>query len=84
MINPKIKKTSKKEFFPLRPSITPTIYAHKHIFQAESKEEADHLFNGLSVEGQIEMPLEESPDGGSFGMFRDKFGFEWMVEFVGK
>ncbi|MCC6816389.1 MAG: VOC family protein [Saprospiraceae bacterium] len=47
----------------------------------ESKEEADHLFNGLSAGGQIEMPIENSPWGSYFGMFRDKFGFEWMVDF---
>ena len=28
---------------------------------AESKEEADKLFNGLSVAGKIEMPIEDSP-----------------------
>jgi PhnB protein len=49
---------------------------------AESKEEADHLFNGLSAGGQIEMPIADSPWGSYFGMFRDKFGFEWMVDFV--
>lgn len=48
---------------------------------AESKEEADHLFNGLSAGGQIEMPIADSPWGSYFGMFRDKFGFEWMVDF---
>ncbi len=48
---------------------------------AESKEEADHLFNGLSAGGEIEMPIEESAWGSYFGMFRDKFGFEWMVDF---
>ena len=48
---------------------------------AESKEEADKLFNGLSAGGQIEMPLEESPWGSYFGMFRDKYGIEWMVDF---
>ena len=48
---------------------------------AESKEEADKLFNGLSAGGQIEMPIEESPWGSYFGMFRDKFGIEWMVDF---
>jgi PhnB protein len=48
---------------------------------AESKEEADHLFNGLSVGGQIEMPIAESPWGSYFGMLRDKFGIEWMVDF---
>jgi PhnB protein len=48
---------------------------------AESKDEADHLFKGLSAGGQIEMPIEDSPWGSYFGMFRDKFGFEWMVDF---
>jgi PhnB protein len=48
---------------------------------AESKEEADRLFNGLSVGGQIEMPIGDSPWGSYFGMFRDKYGIEWIVEF---
>ena len=48
---------------------------------AESKEEAVILFNGLSLGGQIEVPIEESPAGSCFGMFRDKYGIEWMVDF---
>jgi PhnB protein len=48
---------------------------------AESREEADKLFNGLSAGGQIEMPISDSPWGSYFGMFRDKFGIEWMVDF---
>jgi len=48
---------------------------------AESKEEANRLFTGLSAGGQIEMPISDSPWGSYFGMFRDKFGFEWMVDF---
>jgi PhnB protein len=48
---------------------------------AESKEEADKLFNGLSAGGQIEMPMEDSFWGSYFGMFRDKYGIEWMVDF---
>ncbi|MCC7520274.1 MAG: VOC family protein [Flavobacteriaceae bacterium] len=48
---------------------------------AESKEEADRLFNGLSAGGQIEMPISDSLWGSYFGMLRDKFGFEWMVDF---
>lgn len=48
---------------------------------AESKEEADKLFNGLSAGGQIEVPIADSPWGSYFGMFRDKFGIEWIVDF---
>lgn len=48
---------------------------------AESKEEASAVFNGLSAGGQVEMPMDENPDGTYFAMFRDKFGIEWMVKF---
>ena len=48
---------------------------------AETKEEAQNIYNGLSHGGQIEMPLNESPWGTYFGMFRDKYGIEWMVDF---
>lgn len=47
---------------------------------AESKEEADRLFNGLSAGGAVEMPMAESPWGTYFAMFRDKYGIEWTVE----
>jgi PhnB protein len=48
---------------------------------AESKEEADRLFNGLSEGGQIEVQIGDSPWGSYFGMFRDKYGIEWIVDF---
>ncbi len=48
---------------------------------AQSREEADKLFNGLSVGGTVEMPIQDSPWGSYFGMFRDKYGIEWMIEF---
>ena len=53
----------------------------KIVISAESKEEADKLFNGLSVGGQIEGPIGDSPWGSYFGCFRDKYGIEWIVEF---
>ena len=53
----------------------------KIFISAESKEEADKLFNGLSAGGTIEEDMGDSPWGSYFGMFRDKFGIEWMVEF---
>jgi PhnB protein len=48
---------------------------------AASKEEADHIFNGLSAGGTIEFPIDDSPWGSYFGMFRDKYGIEWTVDF---
>jgi len=48
---------------------------------AQTKEEADKLFNGLSEGGAVEMPMAESPWGTYFAMFRDQYGIEWTVEF---
>ena len=49
---------------------------------AETREEAEKLFDGLSQGGAVEMPMSESPWGTSFAMFRDKYGIEWTVEFA--
>jgi len=48
---------------------------------ANSREEADKLFNGLSEGGTVEMPIGDTPWGTYFAMFRDKYGIEWMIEF---
>ncbi len=48
---------------------------------ADSREEALKLFNGLSAGGQVEVPMDDSQADSCFGMFRDKYGIEWMVEF---
>ncbi|MDQ1141988.1 VOC family protein [Pedobacter agri] len=48
---------------------------------AESREEADRLFQALSAGGTVEVPIDDSMCGSYFGMFRDKFGIEWMVNF---
>lgn len=48
---------------------------------AESKNEAERIFAGLSAGGAVEMPMAESPWGTWFAMFRDKYGIEWTVEF---
>lgn len=48
---------------------------------AESREDADRLFNGLSAGGNIEMPMEDMFWGDYFGSFKDRFGIQWMVNF---
>lgn len=53
----------------------------KIVVSAESREEADKFFNGLSAGGNIEGPIGDSPWGTYAGMFRDKYGIEWIVEF---
>ena len=46
---------------------------------ADSIEEADKIFNGLSAGGQVFMPMNKTFWGAYFGMFVDKFGVHWMV-----
>ncbi len=53
----------------------------KIAISAASREEAEKLFNGLSAGGTVEMTMSEIPWGLHFGMFRDKYGIEWTVEF---
>jgi len=48
---------------------------------ADSREEADKIFNGLSAGGNVEMPIDDSPWGTYAAMFRDKYGIEWIIEF---
>ncbi|MCM0664735.1 VOC family protein [Flavobacterium tyrosinilyticum] len=48
---------------------------------AESREDADKIFNGLSAGGKVEMPMNDTFWGSYFGMFKDKFGINWMVSF---
>ena len=48
---------------------------------AETKEEEDKLFNGLSAGGKILMPMENTFWNAYFGTFIDKFGVNWMVNY---
>ncbi|BAV08346.1 PhnB protein [Filimonas lacunae] len=47
----------------------------------ESEEETERLFNGLSAGGTIQMPLEKTFWGAYFGMFIDKFGMRWNINY---
>jgi PhnB protein len=48
---------------------------------ADSKEEADKIFNALSAGGQVTMPLNNTFWGDYFGMLTDKFGINWMMSY---
>lgn len=48
---------------------------------AESKNEADKLFNALSAGGQVTMAMENTFWGDYFGMLTDKFGINWMMSY---
>jgi PhnB protein len=47
----------------------------------ESAAEADRIFNGLSEGGIVFMAMNKTFWGAYFGMFKDKFGVSWMVNF---
>jgi PhnB protein len=49
--------------------------------EAESKNEVDKLFKGLSAGGKVTMPLADTFWGAYFGMVTDKFGVQWMVSY---
>lgn len=48
---------------------------------AESREEADNIYNGLAQGGKTNMPMGDTFWGSYFGMLTDKFGVEWMIGF---
>lgn len=53
----------------------------KILVSTESREEADKAFKGLSAGGEVEGDIGDTPWGTYAGMFRDKYGIEWIVEF---
>ena len=48
---------------------------------SDSKEEADRLFNELSIGGQIKMSMNQTFWGAYFGVFTDRFGITWTISF---
>lgn len=51
--------------------------------ETDSAEEADRLFDALSEDGQIEMPLQKTGWADKYGSCIDKFGVQWMVNYTG-
>jgi len=52
--------------------------------EPESREEAKRLFDALSEDGQIEMPIEDTFWGAYYGSCTDKFGINWMINYQKK
>lgn len=46
--------------------------------EPDTRAETDRLFNSLSVNGKIEMPLQDMFWGAYFGSLTDQFGIHWM------
>ncbi len=47
----------------------------------DRKAEAGRIFNALSADSVIEMPIADAPWGDYYGSFQDKFGVHWMVDY---
>lgn len=48
---------------------------------AESRDEADRFFNGLSDGAKITMPMDDMFWGDYFGSLFDKYGVQWMISY---
>ncbi len=49
------------------------------ITNCENKQRCDELFAKLSTGGEVRMPLEKTFWSAYFGMCKDKFGINWMI-----
>lgn len=49
----------------------------------DNAEELSGYFTKLAEGGMVAIPLEKAPWGDTFGMCRDKFGINWMVNITG-
>lgn len=52
--------------------------------EPETREEADRLFNELSQDGTVTMPMADMFFGAYFGEFSDKYGINWMINYQEK
>jgi len=48
----------------------------------ESRDEADRTFAALAEGGTVVMPQEDTFWNAYFGMCRDRFGIQWMVDYT--
>lgn len=51
--------------------------------ETTSIEETESLFTQLSQGGEVTMPLQETEWAERFGMCKDEFGVQWMLNFTG-
>ncbi|WP_310106629.1 SRPBCC domain-containing protein [Algoriphagus sp. 4150] len=52
--------------------------------EPDSREEAKRLFDELSIDGKVEMPIQDMFWGAYYGSFTDKFGINWMINYQEK
>ncbi len=62
-------------------SVTEGNNVHINI-EPDTKAETEILFNALSVGGKITMPLQDTFWGAYYGSCTDRFGIQWMFNYV--
>lgn len=50
--------------------------------EPETKEEAERLYHALSVNGEIEIPIQDMFFGAYFAGFKDQYGINWMINYT--
>ncbi len=70
---------------PKEMGFTVTYGNNMHIsLEPETREEAKRIFDELSMDGNITMPMQDMFWGAYFGSFTDKFGINWMINQLSK
>lgn len=52
--------------------------------EPDTRDEADRLFNALSLNGNITQPMQDMFWGAYYGSITDQFGITWMINFSKK
>ena len=52
--------------------------------EPETKEETRRLFDALSAGGNVTMPLQDMFWGAYFGTCTNKYGINWMFNWIGE
>lgn len=66
------------------PPMCPAVTAGDNVslsLHPDSEEEGRRLFNALSAGGTVVMPYQPMFWGAIFGMCKDRFGIQWMVNY---
>ena len=53
------------------------------VLAPDDADEAARLFDGVSVGGRVEMPLQATEWAEQYGILVDRFGVQWMVSYEG-
>jgi PhnB protein len=56
---------------------------HYIMLEVDSDDEAHQLFNALSQGGEVEMALQKVEWAETYGICKDRFGVQWMINFTG-